>query len=217
MKFNRKTLTESVGSDERASALAAYLECDPSECVHLYSNEYEGPDGGEYYVVTEEEAEELAREDIENLFDELGLDSFTDYFKTWIIENALDQDWFRECVEESTWSYVNDIEYEDGRLESELLEHGIITEEDISSGYDVDEAKERYVQFLMDDIDDYVEYCGFNFGWDWVSQAAIRNNLFDMDTIVDQCILEDGVAHFIARYDGEELDLGNGLYGYRNN
>lgn len=217
MKFNRKTLNESVSTEERAAALATYLGCEPFECSHLYDNEYKGPDGEEYYVVTEDEAEDLAREDIESLFDELGLDSFTDYFRSWIIENALDQDWFRECVEESTWSYVNDIEDEDGRLEEELLDRGIITEEDVEEGYDVDDAKDRYVQFLMDDIDDYVEYCGFNFGWDWVSQVAIRNNLFDMDAIVDQCILEDGVAHFIARYDGEELDLGNGLYGYRNN
>jgi hypothetical protein len=27
----------------------------------------------------------------------------------------------------------------------------------------------------------------------------------------------DGIAHFIARYDGEEHDLGNGLYAYRTN
>ena len=217
MKFNRKTLNESISTEERAAALATYLGCEPSECSHLYDNEYKGPDGEEYYVVTEDEAEELAREDIESLFDELGLDSFTDHFRSWIIENALDQDWFRECVEESTWSYVNDIEDEDGRLEEELLDRGIITEEDVEEGYDVDDAKERYVQFLMDDIDDYVEYCGFNFGWDWVTQVATRHNLFEMDLIVRECIDADGVAHFIARYDGEEHDLGNGLFAYRNN
>jgi hypothetical protein len=42
-------------------------------------------------------------------------------------------------------------------------------------------------------------------------------NLIDMDEVVDQCIYEDGIAHFIARYDGEEHELGNGLYAYRTN
>jgi hypothetical protein len=212
-----RILHESFGEDERAQALAQFLGCDVSEvsCIDRY--EFDAPNGESYYVVDEEEAEQLAKEDIENLFDELGLESFTEYFRGWIIENALDKDWFEECVRESTESYVNDIEYEDGRLQDELLAHGVITEEDIESGYDVDDAKERYVELLMEDIDDYVEYCGFNFGWKWVSEVAERENLIDMDVVVEQCIYEDGVAHFIARYDGEEHDLGNGLFAYRNN
>ena len=212
-----RILHESFGEDERAQALAQFLGCDVSEvsCIDRY--EFDAPNGESYYVVDEEEAEQLAKEDIENLFDELGLESFTEYFRSWIIENALDKDWFEECVRESTESYVNDIEYEDGRLQEELLDRGIITEEDVESGYDVEDAKERYVELLMEDIDDYVEYCGFNFGWKWVSEVAERENLIDMDVVVEQCIYEDGVAHFIARYDGEEHDLGNGLFAYRNN
>ena len=212
-----RILHESFGEDERAQALAQFLGCDVSEvsCIDRY--EFDAPNGESYYVVDEEEAEQLAKEDIENLFDDMGLESFTEYFRNWIIENALDKDWFEECVRESTESYVNDIEYEDGRLQEELLDRGIITEEDVESGYDVDDAKERYVELLMEDIDDYVEYCGFNFGWKWVSEVAERENLIDMDVVTKQCIYEDGVAHFIARYDGNEHDLGNGLFAYRNN
>lgn len=212
-----RILHENFGEDERAQALAQFLGCDVSEvsCIDRY--EFDAPNGESYYVVDEQEAEQLAKEDIENLFDDLGLESFTEYFRDWIIENALDKDWFEECVRESTESYVDDIEYEDGRLQEELLDRGIITEEDIESGYDVEDAKERYVELLMEDIDDYVEYCGFNFGWKWVSEVAERENLIDMGVVVEQCIYEDGVAHFIARYDGEEHDLGNGLFAYRNN
>jgi hypothetical protein len=214
--MNNKIITESFTEEERVFALATYLGVDASDCTNTYDNEFETPEG-DYYVVTEEEAEELAREDIINLFDELGLEAFTEYFRSWILENALDKDWFEDAVRESTEAYVDDIAYEDGRLEEELLEAGIITEADVEEGYDVEDAKERYVQYLMDETGDFVDYCGFNFGWDWVSKVAVQNNLIDMDAVVEQCLFEDGVAHFIARYDGEEHDLGNGLFAYRNN
>lgn len=214
--MNKKIIVESFTDEERAFALASYLGIDASDCVNTYGNEFETPEG-DYYVVTEEEAEELAKEDIINLFDEMGLESFTDYFRDWIIRNALDQSWFEDAVRESTESYVDGIAYEEGRLEEELLEADIITDTDIEEGYDVEDAKEKYVEHLMNDIDDYVEYCGFNFGWDWVNEVATRNNLFDMDAIVEQCIFEDGIAHFIARYDGDEIELENGLYAYRTN
>ena len=211
-----KPLTEDFDDDERINALAAYLNIDPSEISNTYDNEFETPEG-DYLVVTEEEAEELAKEDIRNLYDDLGLESFTASFRDWIIMNALDNDWFEDAVKESTESYVDDIAYEDGRLEEELLEAGIITEEDIENGYDEDSAREEYIEKLVYDAGDPVDYCGDNFGWDWVSQAATDNNLINLEEVVDQCIYEDGIAHFIARYDGEEIELENGLYAYRTN
>ncbi len=207
---------EAITAEDRAVALATYLGIDVADCNNSYGNEFETPEG-DYYVVTGEEAEELVKEDITNLFDEMGIESFTDHFRDWIIRNALDQEWFEDAVRESTEAYVDDIAYEDGRLEEELLEAGIITDADVEEGYDVEDAKERYVEHLMNDIDDYVEYCGFNFGWDWVSKVATDYNLIDMDAVIEECILVDGVAHFIARYDGDEIELENGLYAYRTN
>lgn len=211
-----ESLNESFDEDDRIQALAEYLEVDPSEISNTYDYEYETPEG-DYLVVTEDEAEQLAKDDIENLFDDLGLDSFTPDFKDWIIMNALDNDWFDEAVRESMESYVDDIAYEDGRLEEELLDAGIITEEDIENGYDEDAAREEYIEKLVYDAGDPVDYCGDNFGWDWVTQMATQHNLIDMATVVEQCIYEDGIAHFIARYDGNEIELGNGLYAYRTN
>ena len=37
----------------------------------------------------------------------------------------------------------------------------------------------------------------------------------DMDDFVDDAIESDGRAHFLARYDDEEIELENGLYAYR--
>ena len=91
----KRPLTEGFKTGERIQALATYLDIDPSEISNTYGDEFETPEG-DYLVVDEDEAEQLARDDIENLFDELGLDSFTPDFRDWIIMNALDNDWFED-------------------------------------------------------------------------------------------------------------------------
>ena len=216
--IKESTLNEDSEENERAVALAEFLGIDVSEvkASSWDENEFETPEG-DYLVVTEEEAEDYAAQDIENLFDDIGFESFTPEFRDWIIRNALDTDWFEDAVRESYESYVDDIAYEDGRLEEELLDAGIITEEDIEAGYDEDAARDAYVEMLVEDAGDPVDYCGDNFGWDWVSKVAEQNNLIDMQEVIDECIYQDGVAHFIARYDGEENELSNGLFAYRTN
>jgi hypothetical protein len=230
-----KTLTEDFDEDERIQALAEYLGIDPSEISNIYDNEFETPEG-DYLVVDEDEARELAEDSIRNIFDDLGLDSFTPDFKDWIIMNALDNEWFEDAVRESMESYMEDIEDEassmgyDNRLIEEMHDHGVIRDDDfeidedgepnlreLKEDIDVDYLKEDYLDILVDNAGDPVDYCADSFGWDWVTEMATQHNLIDMDEVVDQCIQEDGVAHFIARYDGDEIELENGLYAYRTN
>lgn len=230
-----KSLTEDISDEERIPALANYLNIPEDEIENLWDYEYQTPEG-DYYVVTEEEAEELAKEDIRNLFDDLGLDSFAPDFKDWIIMNALDNDWFEDAVKESFEYYVEDIEDEassmgyENRLIEEMHDHQVLSDEDFEIGedgepdlttlkddVDIDYLKEEFVDLLVENAGNPVDHCVDSYGWDWVTDAAINNNLIDMDEVVEQCIYEDGVAHFIARYDGEEHELGNGLYAYRTN
>ena len=46
-----------------------------------------------------------------------------------------------------------------------------------------------------------------------------KNNIdnYDMDEIVDLCLEWDGAAHFLARYDGEEHEIGGPYLAYRQN
>ena len=230
-----KPLTESFDDEDRINALAAYLNIDPSEISNIYDYEFETPDG-DYLVVDEDEAEALAKEDIENLFDDLGLDSFTSDFKDWIIMNALDNEWFEDAIRESYEYYVEDIEDEassmgyENRLIEELHDHQVLSDDDFEEGedgepdlatlkddVDIDDKKEEFIDLLVENAGNPVDYCGDEFGWDWVTQMATSNNLIDMNEVIDQCIYMDGIAHFIARYDGQEHELGNGLYAYRTN
>ena len=118
----------------------------------------------------------------------------------------------------------------DNRLIEELHDRHILDDGDFEEGedgepdfrnlkdyVDIDLYKEEYVDLLVEDAGDPVDYCGDSFGWEWVTEMATQNDLIDLDEVVEQCIYEDGVAHFIARYDGNEYELGNGLYAYRTN
>lgn len=231
----QKPLTESFDDEDRINALAEFLNIDPSEISNSYDYEYETPEG-DYLVVDEDEATRLAEEDIESLYDDIGLDAFTPDFRDWIIMNALENDWFEDYVKESNESYVEDIEYESGsngfdnRLIEELYDNDILTDDDFVLGeddepdysqledyIDIEDKKSEYVDLLTYRAGDPVDYCGDNFGWDWVAEMASCHGLLDMQEVKDKCIMEDGIAHFIARYDGEEHDLGNGLYAYRTN
>ena len=230
-----KSLTEDSDEDERIQALAEYLGIDPSEISNIYDYEYETPEG-DYLVVYEDESRELAEEDIKNLFDDLGLDSFTPDFKNWIIMNALDNEWFEDAVRESYEYYVEDIENEasskgyKNRLIEEMHDHQVLSDDDfeededgepdittLKEGVDIDDLKEEFIDLLTENAGDPVNYCADNYGWDWVTDMATRNNLIDMDEVADQAIYEDGIAHFIATYDGNEIELGKGLFAYRTN
>lgn len=140
-----------MNRQEKLQAIANYLEVDPSyfEEEGYDPNEFESKEYNESYVVlTEEEAREYAKRDIESVFDELGLDAFTPRFQEWILNNAVEGDFF----------------------------------------------------FGEDDFNDAVK------------EGRVD---IDMDKVVDKCISRDGIAHFVAIYDGKEIDLGNGLYAYR--
>ena len=46
---------------------------------------------------------------------------------------------------------------------------------------------------------------------------ALINNAGSMDEFVQECIDADGRGHFVANYDGEEIELQNDYYAYRVN
>ena len=65
---------------------------------------------------------------------------------------------------------------------------------------DTREDKLGYIEETFGDLSDFV-----------------KEDNIDIDKVVEEAINQDGVAHFIAYYDGEENELGNGYYAYRVN
>ena len=212
--------------EDRINALANYLEIDPAEIKEGYrENLFETEDGEEYFVVTEEEAYDLAKEDIENTIDDLGIDAFAPDFQDWIMNNAVDTSFLEDFVKEDYQNYASDIEYESDpeygtRLAAECVEHGLISEDEFENGeYTGDEdLVELLSEFLFEDVSDYKEWFDFNFGKGELTKILQNNGwALDTDAIVDECISWDGVAHFISFYDGKEIELEDDLFAYRCN
>lgn len=234
---------------ERIAALAKYLNVKPEEiaqstwdyfgipCFEINAKDNEH-DGEEWLVADEDEAYEAAKEDIKNLFDDIGMDSFTPWMRDWICENALEQDWFEEAHREdcnTLASEYRDEDSDDDRFENRLVEEAfqvsIITEEDFSENDagswkydgDMDQLEEEYADYLFDEEEDHIQWFVDHFGEHELSELVARKERtgygpdIDMDAVADKCIDEDGVAHFISHWDGKEVELEDNWLGYRYN
>ena len=219
---------------ERIKALAIYLNVEEDTLSEGYDDKVvETDDGEEYFVVTEDEARELAEDSIKNFIDECGIGGFTKDFQDWIINNAVEGDWFEDAQREGNEFYFDDILEEgsdkfENRAIEELYERGIISDEDFEEDDegnvdysqfkgDPNDYKDDFVDAMCEDWDDPVEWFRDNFGDEQFTEVVTKQNLIDIDAVVDTCIEWDGIAHFIATYDGDELELDDGYYAYRLN
>ena len=157
---------------------------------------------GTFWVLDEDESRQATYDDIENTMDDLGLESFTEEFRDWIIEHALDDEWFETACEESERSYAEDIQEEPDRQENgkyanrlvqECVENDLISDKDIVNGEYT--GKEDLVELLTECIvenirRDYSSFCEWyqkNLGGvDYLIKHDIIS--VDMDAIVDKCI-----------------------------
>jgi hypothetical protein len=156
-----------------------------------------------------------------------------EYFNQNWLSNFVDIDgakyYLTEVYDEWNYSYANDIKMESdskysNRLISEMVDAGLMDDEDAES-----EDAESTAISLMDDFVEYMtnsqidegrgglDYYENNFGQEQTMQMIIENNLIDIDEATEGAISEDGVAHFISSYDGNEIELPSGYYAYRTN
>lgn len=215
-------------------ALAEHLGIDESE-VELSSwgggHNFITPEG-EYWVGTYDEAYDAAREEIEQIYDEMGLEAFSESFQEYILDNFIDWDAFDGDMCDYYRNYIDDIESEsdseyDNRLLAEMVDAGILTDDDfivdgedewaektLSSSVDLEYKKDEFLNYLCDntDVEDFVKDM---YDTETLSRVVSDNGLIDIYEVADECISEDGIAHFLATYDGDEIDLGNDLYAYR--
>lgn len=279
--------------DERAEALLNYLKDnrDVDEDLTVEDVQYNGlneytVDGMTYLVLTYDEAEKAARDDIESLYDDMGLEAFSEGFQWEIEHNMIDDDAIESLMEDYISEDVDNMDdeevkeqcisygliedpdemsdemsdklqdYLDSMSPEEVMELGVETgwcdeDEETYTGDELEELKDNLArEFRTMDYSELVEYCekynlidtpegevipsellkeylvkihssdpveyfkelyyGDDFG-----KFLMDNNLISIDKIADACIDVDGIAHFIARYDGRELELDNDFYAYR--
>ena len=220
--------------EEKKLALAEHLGIDESE---LENSDYDENaftyDDMQYLVLDDQEAYEATYTDIENMFDDLGLEAFSKDMQDWIVENAIDYD-FEKAYREMEEGYVEDIENEesrefDNRLIEEMYDADILTDDDfveyedgeidhetLKDEVDLNDKKEEFIDYLLDNISDFREEFIDEFGIDEILRLVKEGYAdVDMDAIVDRVIRWDGRGPSLASYDGEERELDNGLFAYR--
>ena len=82
---------------------------------------------------------------------------------------------------------------------------------------DVDEFVEMMVDNKIDEGQGGYEYYKSEFGKEEADKLLIDNNLIDIDAYAKWAVDTDGVAHFLAGYDGNEIDLAHNAQAYRTN
>jgi len=207
--------------------LQAEEDNDNLQISFVKNNEFtcQDDDANEYRVfknedIAEEMAVEEVREDIEYQPENFSRDFLMDFvdvddFLVLDIENA-NYDYVKDIEDESNDKYAN-------RLIAELVDNGLISENEALTTDPTelsDEFSQDYINLLTSEQisdDNGVEYFIDNFGEDEFFKIVIDNNLIDFENASQDAVNMDGIAHFLARYDGETIYLDNNVVAYRTN
>lgn len=187
---------------------------DVESVTHTYINEYdpemvvESLEGDFSIYSNYSDAEECAIEICKNILEDCGISE--DLLFEAEIQGMIDESWFEDFWRESHeyQAYEEGIQYIATDEEMEQLENGDITE---------DEIRENYLEGLNASINGQWMYeYKSHFGESEFQRVLINEELIDIEELAKYCVDIDGVAHYIASYDGEETEH-DGYYIYRTN
>ena len=235
-KMNKRLEEKKIDEEDRIEALAQFLGLDEEEKEDIeVDDETLTYDSEEYLVLTDSEADDWFERYQKDLWDDLGIQSFSESFQDWIINNALDKSWFEDTMDESNKFYCEDIANEssrefDNRLVEECYERGLIDDDDFEEDEDGDVDHEQckkdnddlielMVEDMNNDYDDPVEWYKDNFGEEDLSKVAIENNLVDLDAVIEEVKNIDGRGCLATwnNVENEEKVNGEWFYIYRTN
>ena len=219
-------IKDGYSEEARQKALANYLGVEVDEVVPLSETDFEVNEE-EYNVFTDEEADEEFDRRVRDLWDDLGTNGFSDYFKDWILENAIDDSELEDYVREDIENLV--YELDEDQLVSECIDEDIVKPEDVydeesdawnpeyKEDLDFDELREKLIDVRFDEVDNYTEYLR-DLGYDDEFFKDFINEELVIDALKDDIDVNgSGRGQELAYYDSEEHDLGNGLFAYRVN
>jgi hypothetical protein len=237
-KFTKGGSTYSGGGELeewQSKAIQSLRDSEGDDSIDFVSDEtdyvrVESEDSGAEYVIfeTQDDAERFAIARVTE-----DLEENPEYFtESWLLQH-IDQDqaelFFREVFGEWDMSYATDIMMEsseryENRLIEEMVDMGIMSEEDAESEEANDIANERIEQFAELITDDKIsegnggfDYYKSNFGDKEAFDLLSRNNLIDVGEASEDAVNTDGIGHFISSYDGLQIDLSDNAVAYRTN
>ena len=159
--LNEEEVLVEDGENDRAQELADYLEIDVNEVKPMSydDKEFETPEG-DFLVLTYDEAIEYAEEDVLNLIDDMGLQSFSKDYQDFIIDNFVNSSFISEVQDEEV-SYYRD---EEGDEEfAEELENM---------------SELEFCRYLVDNFghDDFAEMVKDHIDWNAVAEDVVATD-----------------------------------------
>lgn len=190
-----------------------------------YGNMYEFENGEEYLIFdNEEDAHAEAMESLENLYDDLGVSAWSDGFA----------DNFMEMSETDIrlWANEDGDRYVEGRDEDEIIDMANDFDIDVPEHEDgltekqLDDLREKVSEKRSDYVEDLLREKGLKY-YICDEEGLCSNDEFweqygkwlyvDKDAMFRESIRVDGIAHTLATYDGDEIELPGGALMYRVN
>ena len=160
------------------------------------------------YFTNYEDAEALAVQYCVNIIQDCGVSE--NLLNIAINHNMLNLNWFMDATIEyaENYAYNESIEYLADAEELEQIDAGTISEDEIREKY--------YNSVIPSDAEEAFDEFIFNYGRNYTEELIIKENLLNIEELAQYCVDVDGVAHFLAAYNGEELEYNN-YYLYRLN
>lgn len=229
-KINKIAKKITASMEDKIQALKLYLELDDeqAESIENIYDEVYSWENMEYFVLTDDQANEKCYEEIQSLIDDCGPDAINGY------ENFIDEHYFDDAMQESIQSYCYDIgKYEKdeefgNRLVRECYENNLIEDSDFEQDeegnavynqckLDNDELTQRYVEWRCDQQSSLDYMLEIDTPRDLIKYNP---NCINMDDLVDYVVSSDGRGHVLSSYDGRENQIqygGEYYYIYRLN
>ena len=160
------------------------------------------------YFNNYEDAEATAVQYAVNIMEDCGVSE--NLLNIAINHNMLNLNWFMDAAIEyaELYAYDESIEYLADAEELEQIDAGIVSEDEIREKY--------YNSVLPSNAEEAFDEFIFNYGRNYTEELLIKENLLNIEELAQYCVDVDGVAHFLAAYNGEELEYNN-YYLYRLN
>lgn len=248
-KKEEKTMNEALSDDEikkeYIDALSKRLNI-PSESMEAtvkedytyakYCTIKVKDDGSEYIVADRDVSLNLAKEQIEEDFENDGLDAFEPEFAEYACDNFYDRDVVNDLVKEYIDKEVENSHKEEAvenkfenRFEENCYEYNILSDEDFEENEDevwvlkdksdanIEELEYQLSDAIFSNISDHYKYLCTMLGKEKVRDLLIEHEGLDEEEIVEEVVSVDGPDWILATHDREELDLGDGLFAYRIN
>lgn len=188
----------------------------------------------EYYVYDDyNDAEEDAIDSAESTIDDLGINAINTDMQDYVLENFCDNYPWEQEMNDYHVSYAEDIANESAssdkyanRLIEECVDAGIIDDDDLDddgeyNNGEYDGLVEDYANSMDDNFSSMSEWFEDIYGSGWTSEVAdVIADYMDTRAVAEWCVETDGVAHYLAGYDGDENEEdvdGTTYYIYRWN